>query len=200
MARGGQAEGASAVPFCRHCGIAMGEQDRFCRACGAVETPALGAVGRAPVAPPQGTTARAPAMFIAGQALAMIGSMMLAVGPFLPWVQAFLLTGLSVSGLQKTGNEAFLLVGLGVIGLVLGVVAVASGHYGVTWGSVVVGLIAFGLSVLYVRGLHAELRTAMAQGETDIALGAGVYICFFGGMMATVGAFIGGIAAATIKR
>lgn len=49
------------MPYCIHCGASVGEEDRFCSACGRLaqaETPARDGPGRAPVAGPEGGPAK----------------------------------------------------------------------------------------------------------------------------------------------
>ena len=118
--------------------------------------------------------------------IAAIGSFMLVIGPFLAWATAL---WVSVSGLQKTGNEAVALVILGVIGLALSVVALVLKRRGFNVGTLVVGLVSLAMTVWY----YVQLRDMLSEAEAEeyaVSLGSGIYLCLVGAILVIGGAIV----------
>ena len=112
-----------------------------------------------------------------GNVLCLIGSLMLVIGPFLPWATVGFL---SPSGVQKTGNEAIVLTALGVIGLVITAASVITKRSLLSLVPLLVGLVGLGLSLYYYLVLRDDPLTA--------SLGAGIYVCLIGGVVVLMSA------------
>ena len=116
---------------------------------------------------------------IAGNILCLIGSLMLAIGPFLSWAEVGFL---SVSGVKKTGNEAIVLTAVGVIGVVVAATSLIIKRSLLSLVPLLVGLVGFGLSVYYYLVLRDDPLTA--------SLGAGICVCLIGGVLVFVSAVL----------
>ncbi len=177
------------MPLCRNCGSRMGEQDWFCKACGAAAVPDSRAVSPVPMARPGASPSTLPAGFVRGQVMALIGCLMLVIGPFLSWTTAYLVSGNSLSGLQQTNNEAFVLVILGIAGAAFAVASLALRRRTFTWAPFVVGLVCLGLSVYYYIQLRDQLRQLEAGGYA-VSLGIGIYLCLAASVIVLLGAVV----------
>lgn len=107
----------------------------------------------------------------------------LALGPFLPFVRAGIL---SASGLEKTGNEAFTIVSSGIILAILGVFGILLRKRFAFW-NVLNGAAAAGLTFYYQAAIEQQLATV--QG-ISVSLGAGLHLCYFGSILAVVAGLI----------
>jgi hypothetical protein len=182
---------------CRSCGKVLPPDARFCLGCGtpvvaasaptegtAVPTPVLPvAPSAAPLAPtaepahPAGAQDRSssgPAELSIGSQIAIaIASLLLLIGPFLPWATAGVF---SASGLQKTGNEALLLVGLGAISLGASAFSLVKKKDSLRIVSLLVGVLSLAFSAYYLYALNDQLRES-SRDILEIGIGAGVYVC-----------------------
>jgi hypothetical protein len=191
------------MAFCYKCGNAMGEGDGFCKECGAPAAPSAagpsaGPPAGAPAGPPaqvfapvqMGPAAVGPSGitggFMAGQVLALVGGVLLLVGPFLTWMNAVVI---SVSGLQKTDNEAYVLVFLGVVAAVFGLISLLAKSRKMIWVSYVAGIVGLGFSIYYYFAMRDQLGDANSLGEV-VSLGAGIYLCLIGSALVFIGAVI----------
>jgi hypothetical protein len=161
---------------CPSCGKEVKPEALLCDACGAA-LPAREA--KADTTPASQATPAANAAQIGGHVLSLIGSLMLAIGPFLPWAT---IGFLSASGLQKTGNEAMVLTVLGIIGVVVAVTSLITKRILLSLVPLLLGLAGFGLSLYYYLVLRADLFAA--------SLGAGIYVCLIGGVLVFVSAIL----------
>jgi multidrug transporter EmrE-like cation transporter len=121
--------------------------------------------------------------------MALIGCLMLVIGPFLSWTTAYLVSGNSLSGLQQTNNEAFVLVILGIAGAAFAVASLALRRRTFTWAPFVVGLVCLGLSVYYYIQLRDQLRQLEAGGYA-VSLGIGIYLCLAASVIVLLGAVV----------
>lgn len=184
------------MPFCRNCGFQVGEEGRFCNACG---TPvASGTPAASPVwtAQPGASPSSLSAGFIGGRVIVLIGCVMLVIGPFLAWMTAIADEQISVSGLQKTDSEAIVLVILGIIGVAFAVVSLALRRRTFTWVPFVVGVVSLGMSIWYYVQLHGQLSDP-DLGDISVSLGTGLYLCLVASVVVLIGGFV---AAASRKR
>jgi hypothetical protein len=125
---------------------------------------------------------------IPGQVIILLGCLLLVVGPFLTWMAADMFS-VSVSGLEKTGNEALILVGLGVIGIVVAIISLAQKRDAAKWTAFAVGLVGLGFSVYYFFALRDQI-SENDSGLFDLSLGAGIYLCLAGAVVALIGATV----------
>ena len=116
---------------------------------------------------------------LGGNILCLIGSLMLVIGPFLPWAKVGFMSG---SGVEKTGNEAIVLTALGVIGVVIAVTSLITKRNLLSLVPLLVGLVGLGLSVYDYLVLRDDPLTA--------SLGAGIYVCLIGGVVVLVSALL----------
>jgi hypothetical protein len=183
---------------CRTCGKGLPANARFCLECGtpvvAVSVPAEeAAVPTRPVLPVASSVAPltpaaqpahpagAPDRFSSGPAKLSIGSqivvaiasLLLLIGPFLPWATAGVF---SASGLQKTGNEALLLVGLGAIGLAVSAFSLVKQKDSLRFVSLSVGVLGLACSVYYLYALKDQIGES-SSGILEVGIGAGIYLC-----------------------
>jgi hypothetical protein len=176
------------MAFCRSCGFQMAEDEALCKACGA-------AVEAVPVAGGQLAAqayANRPAVSSAwtgGQVLSLVGSAMLAIGPFLAWATAGIF---SASGLQKTGNEAVALVLLGIIGAMVALVSLVQKRSVLSVIPLIIGLVGLGMSIYYYAALLDDLSGLDNELFTP-TLGAGIYVCLVAGVLVIIGALMGGL-------
>ena len=110
--------------------------------------------------------------------LGIAAGVLMAIGPFLPFLSSW--AG-SASGLQTTGNRAFSIVSGGVIVTLLGIFGVILRKRFALW-YVLNGASAAALMWYYQRKLEEQIGTS----ETNMALGAGVYVCYLGSVLAVV--------------
>ena len=100
----------------------------------------------------------------------MVGGGILAAGPFLPWVQAGLL---SADGVQKTGGEAYILVGLGLVALLVAGLALGTSSGAAKVGLFIIGIISTAASGYYLFTIqeHIEVgRQSAAEIERHVSL------------------------------
>ena len=116
---------------------------------------------------------------LGGNVLGLFGSLMLAIGPFLPWATVGFV---SASGVQKTGNEAIILTALGAIGVVIALASLITKRGLLSLIPLLVGLAGLGLSVYYYLVLRDDPLT--------VSLGAGIYVCLVGGVIILVSAML----------
>jgi hypothetical protein len=182
---------------CRGCGKGLPAEAKFCLECGtpvvAVPVPAEEAAVPVPVLPvaprmaPLASTAQpaqpagapdrsssGPAELSIGSQIAIaIASLLLLIGPFLPWATAGIF---SKSGLQWTGNEALLLVGLGAIGLAISAVSLAKKKDSLRFISLYAGVLSLAFSVYYLYALMDQFGESSSD-MLEIGIGAGIYLC-----------------------
>lgn len=185
---------------CRTCGKVLPPDARFCLGCGtpvvAAPVPTEGTAAPTPVLPvapsvapfaPSAPTAQpaypagapdrsssGPAELSIGSQIAIaIASLLLLIGPFLPWATAGVF---SASGLQKTGNEALLLVGLGAIGLGIAVFSLARKKDSLRLVPLLVGVLSLAFSAYYLYALRDQLGESSSD-ILEIGIGAGIYVC-----------------------
>ena len=178
------------MAFCRNCGSQVTQGVRFCASCGA------------PLAPPEPPTPPTPASTyvasvtqlaggasLTGHVVNILASLTLVIGPFLPWMTAVII---SVSGVQKTNNEALVLTVLGALGIVASVVSLASGRDRFKWAPFVVGAVALALSLYYYVELKHQLSGFNDKGGDFLtaSLGVGIYLCIVASFVVLVAAFV----------
>jgi hypothetical protein len=166
---------------CPACGRKVDEGMQHCPGCGAKlpEQPML-----AP-APPDAEPAQR--RTVTPYWLALVGGVLLSVGPFLPWMTAGML---SVDGIQKTGQEAWIIVGMGVIVASVGLSALTSSRRTGTATVVLLFLgsaIGLGLTGWYFWQLWSQTQ---GRGAFQPQLGVGLYVTAAGGIVALIGAFM----------
>jgi hypothetical protein len=197
--------------FCPNCGSGLPQGAAFCMGCGtAMAAWSSGQPALVPAGPPASFPQRAahaapanptwptrpgaipsslPGGFIGGQVTALIGYVMLVIGPFLPWMTAYMFSGISASGLQKTGNEALVLVFLGVVGVAFGVVSVSLKR------ATLAGVVGLGMSIRY----YVQLRGQLSDPELEdfaVSLGTGIYLC----LVASIVVLVGGVVAVASRK
>jgi len=119
-----------------------------------------------------------------GQIVSLVGGVMLAVGPFLPWAKAGLM---SADGMQKTDSEALVLVGLGVVAVVAALVAISQKKRSIP--SVIIGIAGGGLSALY----YVQCRNQLDEITTEYlvpSIGYGLYVCILGSIAILIGGLV----------
>ena len=119
----------------------------------------------------------------------LFGFVMLAIGPFMAWMSA---SFISVSGLQKTGNEAIALVALGIIGALLALISILNKRSVLAVIPVIAALLGLAMSIYYYIALLDDLSGLEIELFTP-TLGAGIYICLFGAILALIGSIVGGV-------
>jgi hypothetical protein len=204
--------------FCPMCGTGLPQGAAFCMGCGTAMAgwssgqPALVPAGP-PASPPQRAAHAAPANptwptrpgaippslsggFLGGQVIALIGYVMLVIGPFLPWMTVYIFSGISASGLQMSGNEALMLVFLGIVGMAVGIVSLALKRAKFVWVPFMVGLVGLGISIWYYVQLHGRLSDPEIE-DFAVSLGTGIYLCLVASVVVLVG---GCVAVASRKR
>jgi hypothetical protein len=107
----------------------------------------------------------------------------MATGPFLPFAQ---LGVISASGLQKTGNEAFTIVGCGGILVLLGVFGIIL-RKRFAFYNFLCGLACIGLTYYYQGALEDQFDSTKSTILGSPSIGAGLYVCYFGGALAIAG-------------
>ena len=121
----------------------------------------------------------------------LLACLMLVIGPFLPWATAGIF---SVSGMQKTGNEAIILMLLGLAGIAVSVVSLAGRRNRFTWALFVVGGVCLILSVYYYVQLRGQLSEVGNGNEIlPVSMGAGIYVCIVASIVVLLGAFAGAL-------
>ena len=175
------------MPFCRSCGLEMADDNRFCKGCGAVADESNSADGVV-VATAKGVNTTTGGSWLAGQVIGLIGFLMLVVGPFMAWATAGIF---SASGMQKTGNEAIVIVVLGVIGIVLAVLSLVSKRSVLSVVPLIAALVSLAMSIFYYVQLREDL-SGMDNEFFAAGIGAGIYLCLVGGVLALIGAIVGG--------
>ena len=123
-----------------------------------------------------------------GSVLALIGGVLLAVGPFLPWMTMGML---SADGLVKTSGDAQVLIVLGVLGTVFPLMSFARPDAAHGLLAVMAGLVAAKLMHKYTIRL-IEQCDSMPPGLRP-ELGAGVYLCWAGIGLLIVGGMMSGL-------
>jgi hypothetical protein len=177
------------MPFCGNCGSQMAKQDQFCKACGAAAAPSVQAASPISTAQPGTVSSSLPAGFIGGWVIALIGFVMLVIGPFLPWMTVIVFSQLSVSGLQKTNNEALVLVILGIIGVAFAVVSLALKRGKFTWVPFVAGLVSLAMSIWDYVQLRNQLA-GLQSTDYSVSLGTGIYLCLVASVVVLIGAVV----------
>jgi hypothetical protein len=109
---------------------------------------------------------------VAAHVVALLGGVLMAVGPLLPWATAGLLTA---SGMQKTGDEAMILIVLGVAGALGPLASLSQRRDLAGWAPMVTGLIGGALTFFYFDRLQTQL-----SGNEFAQIGVGVYVTFLG--------------------
>jgi len=102
-----------------------------------------------------------------------IASLLLLIGPFLPWSAAGIL---SASGLQWTGNEALVLVGLGAIGLGVSAFSLAKKKDHLRFISLYAGVLSLAFSGYFLYATIVHLGESL-NDILEIGIGAGLYLC-----------------------
>jgi hypothetical protein len=156
----------SAAIKCKHCGSSLEEPSPRKGRIGTLDIPNLSEERRTTV----------------GAIFGIAGGALLALGPFLPFVQ---LGVISASGLQKTGNEAFSLVGCGAGLALLGVFGLILRKRFSFWNCLC-GFGSLGLTFYYQKALEEQLSSAGGTFLGSPSLGSGLYVCYLGAALAIV--------------
>jgi len=172
---------------CRNCGKVLPPEARFCLGCG---TPVVAAPSAPPAQPayPAGAPDRSSSgpteLSIGSQIAIAIASLLLLIGPFLPWTTAGIF---SASGLQWTGNEALLLVGLGAIGLGVSAFSLAKKKDRLRFVSLFVGALGLLFSAYYLYATKDQLGEVGDVLEAGV--GPGIYLCLVASIVIVLTAF-----------
>ena len=170
------------MAFCRNCGSEVTAGVRFCASCGAPVAPPASAPTYAGSAIP-----RAGGASLTGHVMNILASLALVIGPFLPWMTAAII---SVSGIQKTNNEALVLTVLGALGIVASVVSLATRRDRFKWVAFVVGMVCLALSLYYYVQMKHQLSGFKGEGGSLLtaSLGVGIYLCIAASFIVLVAA------------
>jgi uncharacterized Zn finger protein (UPF0148 family) len=178
---------STGASFCPTCGTALG----------ALED-ALPAISPDPIGPNVIEVDTLPA----GAWLTLAGGLLMAIGSFLPWMQAsvFLAT-LSRNGMQLGDNMGFSVDG--VVTLILGVVTCVIGlsrllHFSLRRffysSSVITGLIAGAITAYNATQLH-KFVASIGDESVTASLGYGLWVLLVGCALAIIGGFMVRVAA-----
>lgn len=174
------------MPFCRNCGSQMTDTDRFCQSCGS----GVDSTEPAEVSTPARSSGSASGgAWMSAQVLGLVGFIMLAIGPFMAWATAGIF---SVSGLQKTGNEAVILVVLGTVGAILTLVSLLNKKSVLSLVTLIAAIVGLAITIYYFVALLDDLSWIENDFFTP-GMGGGIYLCLVGGVLALIGAVIGGL-------
>jgi hypothetical protein len=167
--------------FCSGCGRPVDPAARFCASCGAV-------------ASAQGPASKAAAeSAVTYHALVLVAGILLAIGPFMPWLS---LGMLSASGIQKTGGEAWALVLVGAVAVVAAIVSLATKRPRVHGGLIILAVIGGGLCAYYFNAMGqnlAEVNEKAAAFGGEATFGAGMFMCCGGAVLLLLFAIIGAL-------
>lgn len=166
-----------------HCGHCNGAVPFYfsdmwrCTHCNSPSPPAVAQHFGRPAAAP------GPGAALAGHVVAMVGGVIVALSPFLPWVTAGIF---SASGLQKAGNEALTLVALGLLAALVGLLVLVRAAHAGGLVHVLLAIVSLALLAFY----HSALKDHIASLESDVIrveLGVGIYVGFIGAVLMLVG-------------
>ena len=116
--------------------------------------------------------------------LTLIGSLMVVLGAFLPWVKVFGLGTVSIGGLEFSGGDAQILLGVGtVLAFITARVFLMKGRY--TLADSVFALGVAGFSVWVALWNMAQVNVETTQEAT---VGVGLWVVFLGGVTIAAGA------------
>jgi len=181
---------------CPECLTSVAEAASFCPECGtrfgAVKPEASTATERVSEAP-SATVDTLPA----GAWLALAGGLLMAVGSFLPWLQATVfVTTITRNGMQMGDNMGF--SADGVITLVLGVITCVIGlsrllHFSMPRflysSTVITGLIAGAITIYDATQVH-KFVASIGNNSVAASMGYGLWVLLIGCALAILGGFV----------
>lgn len=135
---------------------------------------------------PNASTATATGAELGGSAVAVLGGLLLAASPLLPWAT---LGVLSASGLQKTGSEALSLSALGVLGAITPMIVLVTKRQRAGWSSILCGIVGFGLATMWLVAIQEGMP---ARGTLAPSVGIGLFVAYAGTLMLVIGASVAG--------
>jgi hypothetical protein len=182
--RTGQDQAAGA--FCKACGRPVDPAAAFCASCGSA-TSARASTKTAESA-------------VTYHALVLVAGVLLAIGPFLPWLS---LGMLSASGIQKTGGEAWALVFVGGVAVVTAIVSLATKRPRVHVGLIVLAVIAGALCAYYFNAIGqnlTEVNESAAAFGGEATFGSGLFMSCGGAVLLLIFAIIGALPSVGARR
>jgi hypothetical protein len=121
--------------------------------------------------------------------VAIIGGILLAISPALPWVT---LGRLSMSGLEKTNNEALVLTAFGVLGCLPPLIMLIVRKRRANWGATLCGVVGLGGAAIYFALLSRGARVSLS-------VGVGIILAFVGSITLIIGSVAAGFIKGTPK-
>lgn len=126
-----------------------------------------------------------------GNIFGLIGSIMMLIGPFLPWVQLGII---KADAFQKAPDYAYIIVGLGILALLICIVGLVMRKM-VAIVNILISVIGAGI-VIYLFVLLKDDMAGRAVFDLSPSIGPGPFVAGLGAVLI----FIGAAVTATVKK